>query len=61
MTLEILQKEMITAMKAGNKLRKEVISSLISTVKKTAIDEKCKDNITKGRGRGRSLYDPCRD
>ena len=46
MTLEILQKEMIAAMKAGNKLRKETISSLIGAIKKTAIDEKCKDNIT---------------
>lgn len=46
MQLETLQKEMITAMKAGNKLRKETISSLIGAIKKTAIDEKCKDNIT---------------
>lgn len=46
MTLEVLQKEMIAAMKAGNKLRKETISSLIGAIKKTAIDEKCKDNIT---------------
>ena len=46
MKLEVLQKEMITAMKAGNKLRKETISSLIGAIKKTAIDEKCKDNIT---------------
>lgn len=46
MKLEILQKEMIAAMKAGNKLRKETISSLIGAIKKTAIDEKCKDNIT---------------
>jgi hypothetical protein len=29
MQLETLQREMITAMKAGNKLRKETISSLI--------------------------------
>ena len=46
MTLEVLQKEMIAAMKAGNKPRKETISSLIGAVKKTAIDERCKDNIT---------------
>jgi uncharacterized protein YqeY len=46
MTLDVLQKEMITAMKAGNKLRKETISSLIGAVKKTAIDKLCKDNIT---------------
>ena len=46
MTLDILQKEMVSAMKSHDKLRKETISSLISAVKKTAIDEKCKDNIT---------------
>ena len=46
MTLEVLQKEMIAAMKAHNKVRKETISSLIGAVKKVAIDEKCKDNIT---------------
>lgn len=46
MTLDVLQKEMITAMKNHNKLRKETISSLISAVKKAAIDKKCKDNIT---------------
>lgn len=45
MTLEVLQKEMISAMKSGNKLRKEAISSLIGAVKKVAIDEKCRDNI----------------
>ena len=46
MTLEVLQKEMIAAMKAKDKWRKDAISSLISAAKKTAIDEKCKDNIT---------------
>lgn len=46
MNLEVLQKEMIAAMKAKNKSRKDTLSSLISAVKKTAIDEKCKDNIT---------------
>ena len=46
MTLEVLQKEMIAAMKAHNKTRKDTISSLIGAVKKVAIDEKCKDNIT---------------
>lgn len=46
MTLEVLQNEMIAAMKAKNKLRKETISSLIGAVKKTAIDKMCKDNIT---------------
>lgn len=46
MTLETLQKEMVAAMKAKDKIRKDTISSLIGAVKKTAIDEKCKDNIT---------------
>ena len=46
MTLEILNREMIAAMKEHNKIRKEVISSLIGAVKKAAIDKKCKDNIT---------------
>lgn len=46
MTLETLNKEMVAAMKAHNKIRKETISALISAVKKTAIDEKSKDNIT---------------
>lgn len=45
MTLEILQKEMIVAMKAKDKSRKDAIASLIGAVKKVAIDEKCRDNI----------------
>lgn len=46
MELKVLQADMVLAMKAKEKLRKETISSIISAVKKTAIDEKCKDNIT---------------
>lgn len=46
MTLEVLQKEMIAAMKAHDKLRKETISSMIGNIKKAAIDEQCRDNIT---------------
>lgn len=45
MTLEILQKEMINAMKNKDKIRKDTISSLVQAVKKAAIDNKCKDNI----------------
>lgn len=45
MTLEILQKEMINAMKNKDKIRKDTISSLVQAVKKAAIDGKCKDNI----------------
>ena len=46
MTLEVLQKEMITALKAGDKFRKETISAVVGAIKKAAIDERCKDNIT---------------
>lgn len=46
MTLETLQKEMIAAMKNKDKERKETLSSLIGAVKKAAIDQKCKENIT---------------
>ena len=46
MTLEVLNKEMIAAMKDRNKIRKDTISSLIGAVKKAAIDERWKDNIT---------------
>lgn len=46
MTLETLQTAMITAMKNKDKARKDTISSLVSAVKKTAIDKLCKDNIT---------------
>lgn len=46
MTLEILQSEMIQAMKNKDKFRKQVISELIAAVKKAAIDKNCRDNIT---------------
>ena len=45
MTLDVLQKEMVAAMKNKDKARKDTISALIGAIKKTAIDEKCKDNI----------------
>ena len=45
MTLEALQKDMVAAMKARDKSRKDSISSIISAVKKTAIDEGCRDDI----------------
>ena len=45
MTLEVLQKEMINAMKSKDKQRKETISALIGAIKKVAIDEKVRDNI----------------
>lgn len=46
MEFETLQKDMIAAMKARDKARKDAISSVISAVKKVAIDEGCRDNIT---------------
>lgn len=45
MKMEQLQKDMIAAMKAKDKVRKDAISSLVSAVKKVAIDEGCRDNI----------------
>ena len=45
MTLEILQKEMIYALKSGNKFRKDVLSTLVGAVKKAGIDNQCRDNI----------------
>lgn len=46
MQLETLQKDMVAAMKAKEKARKDAISSVISAVKKVAIDEGCRDNIS---------------
>ena len=45
MTLEMLSKEMIIAMKNKDKLRKDTISALIDAVKKAGIDKGCRDNI----------------
>lgn len=45
MELEALRKDMVAAMKARDKARKDSISSLISAVKKAAIDEGCRDDI----------------
>lgn len=45
MTLEVLQKEMIAAMKEKNKERKDTLSSLVSAVKKLAIDERVREDI----------------
>lgn len=45
MELETLRSDMIAAMKAKDKARKEAISSLISAAKKVAIDEGCRDDI----------------
>ena len=45
MKLETLQKDMIAAMKAKDKERKDSISALIGAVKKVAIDEKVREDI----------------
>ena len=45
MELEVLRKDMVAAMKAKDKVTKEAVSSLISAVKKVAIDEGCRDDI----------------
>lgn len=46
MEFTTLQKDMMAAMKARDKVRKDAISSLVSAVKKVAIDEGTRDNIT---------------
>lgn len=45
MDFKTLQSEMISAMKAKDKQRKESISNLVAAVKKVAIDEGVRDNI----------------
>lgn len=45
MQMEQLQKDMVAAMKAREKERKDAISSLVSAVKKAAIDEGCREDI----------------
>ncbi len=45
MQFEQLQKDMIAAMKARDKVRKDAISALVSAAKKAAIDEGCRDDI----------------
>lgn len=45
MELETLRKDMVAAMKARDKERKDAISSLVSAVKKAAIDEGCREDV----------------
>ena len=45
MTLERLQSEMVKALKAGDKFRKNVISTTIAQVKNMTIDKGYRDNI----------------
>lgn len=46
MKFEQLQKDMVAAMKARDKVRKDAISALVSAAKKVAIDEGCRDDIS---------------
>ena len=68
MTFETLQQEMYSAMKSGDKFRKEVISGLIADIKRVAIDKNCRDNITeevvntvllKSRKMAQEMIDTC--
>lgn len=45
MELEQLRSDMVAAMKARDKERKDAISSLVSAVKKAAIDEGCREDV----------------
>lgn len=45
MELEQLRADMVAAMKERNKEKKDAISSLVSAVKKAAIDEGCRDDV----------------
>lgn len=46
MTFEVLNQELIKAMKAGDTLTRDVLRSAVGNIKKAAIDKKQKDNIT---------------
>lgn len=45
MDIKTLQQDMVAAMKAKDKGRKDAISALVSAVKKAAIDEGCREDI----------------
>lgn len=45
MNIEILRKDMVSAMKAKDKVTKDAVSSLIAAIKKVAIDEGVRDDI----------------
>ena len=46
MTLETLNKEIISAMKAGDTTKRDTLRGVVSNIKKAAIDKKLRDNIT---------------
>ena len=43
---EVVQNQLIQAMKEKNRVKKEVIADMIACAKNMAIEKKCKDNIT---------------
>ncbi len=45
MNIETLRADMVAAMKAKDKPKKDAVSSLVAAVKKAAIDEGCRDDI----------------
>ena len=45
MKFDALKNDMVAAMKARDKARKDAISSLVSAIKKVAIDEGCREDI----------------
>lgn len=45
MTLETLQKDMVSAMKSRDTIRKSVLSGAIGAIKNAAIAKQCRDNI----------------
>lgn len=45
MNIDALRKDMVAAMKAKEKARKEAISSLIAAVKKAGIDAGCREDV----------------
>ena len=45
MTYEVLHNAMVTALKEGRKEEKAAISGFIAQIKRTAIDNGCRDNI----------------
>lgn len=45
MELEKLRSDMVAAMKARDRERKDAVSSLVSAVKKAAIDEGCREDV----------------
>lgn len=46
MTLEVLQRDMIQALKDGDKTRKQALSGYVDAVKKAAINKNTRDNVT---------------